>query len=70
MELNGHRIFDTAGVMDYTHACRSTVYAMLKTQGFPAIRLGRKLLVRSDLLDRWPLENCSASGKSCAAEDK
>jgi excisionase family DNA binding protein len=39
---------------------RSTVYQLFNTRNFPVLKLGRKLLVRSDLLDRFLNDNFRA----------
>jgi excisionase family DNA binding protein len=36
---------------------RPLAYRLLNTQGFPVVRLGKRLLVREDSLDAWLKEN-------------
>jgi len=36
---------------------RALAYRLLNTQGFPVIRLGRRLLVREDSLNTWLKDN-------------
>lgn len=36
---------------------RPLAYRLFNTHGFPAVRLGRRLLVREDSLDAWLRDN-------------
>ena len=40
-------------VMDYLGLGRSTVYAMFQIPGFPATRVGRRLIVSERALSEW-----------------
>ena len=40
-------------VREITGLGRSTVYAMFHDATFPVVHIGRRLLVRDDLLDSW-----------------
>ena len=36
---------------------RAMAYRLFNTEGFPAIRIGKRVLVREDSLDAWLKEN-------------
>ena len=36
---------------------RALAYRLFNTRGFPVIRLGKRVLVREDSLDKWLREN-------------
>ncbi len=58
-----HCYLTPADVMRLLSAGRSMVYELFNSADFPAIRLGRKLLVRSDLLDCWLDESFRATNR-------
>ena len=58
MEATAHKVRmlsarDLADIL----GSRSMAYRLFNTQGFPVIRLGKRVLVREDSLDTWLREN-------------
>lgn len=47
------RYIDAAGVMQRTGLGRNTVYDLFKISGFPAVRIGRRIIVAEDDLYAW-----------------
>ena len=42
----------------YLNISRATSYELVNTPGFPAFRIGRKILVNIELLNHWIKEKC------------
>lgn len=46
------------------HISRNTAYALAKTPGFPAFRIGTRLLVNRELLAEWVNQQSYSNSKS------
>ena len=40
-------------MMDFLNVSRATAYELVNMSGFPAFRVGRKILINSDRLKEW-----------------
>lgn len=40
-------------LQDYLNCCSTIAYRLVHTDGFPVVRLGRKILVPVDRLNEW-----------------
>lgn len=44
-------------LMEYMGVSRATAYELVNSEGFPAFKIGKKILVNVDLLKEWIREN-------------
>lgn len=51
------KTYTVKDVADILHIGKNKAYALMKSQGFPAVRLNRTLIVREDMLDKWLSQN-------------
>lgn len=63
-EKRERRYLDPEAARHVLGVGRNTIYQLFHAEGFPAVRIGKRLLVRQDLLDGW-LESQSEFPKEC-----
>ena len=51
--MDAQRYLSPDDVRRVTGLGRNSIYNLFNSIGFPSIRIGKKLLVRIDLLDEW-----------------
>lgn len=47
------RVMDVREMAEYLGLCKNTAYWLLHTEGFPAVKFGRRYLVTEDALVAW-----------------
>lgn len=40
-------------LMDYLRISKNVAYELVRSKGFPAFRIGKKILINKDKLDEW-----------------
>ena len=51
------KTINVAGLRAYLGIGRATAYELVNSDGFPSFRIGKKILINVDLLEKWIEQN-------------
>ena len=52
------QLYTISDIQRILHVGKNTAYKLVKLQGFPAIQIGKKILIPQKSLEKWILDNC------------
>ena len=58
MENNEITMYNVKDVQNIFRCSQTHAYELVNSNGFPAMRIGRKILVEKRLLEKWIEKNC------------
>lgn len=61
LEVQQNKIITVKELCDFMKIGKNTAYKLIKLKGFPAFRIGNKILISQNKLQKWIDDNCGSN---------
>lgn len=60
LEVQETKFYTMSELQTLMHIGKNTAYKLVKLKGFPVIKIGKKILIPQNELNKWIDENCGS----------